>query len=554
MNQNKPAKSVSRPQVFLDISIAGELAGRIVIELFSDIVPKTAENFRCLCTGEKGVGKSGKLLCLKGSKFHRVIKNFVIQGGDITHGNGNGGESIYGEHFDDENFNVGHNISGLVSMANKGPNTNGSQFFITCQDSTQNLSSLDNKHVVFGTVIEGMNVVYAISNLPVKNSNHKPMFPVLIEECGDMRIMKMIEERMINREIEQQTNGNIIINDNNNNNNEKQKQNESNSNNNHNNSNKNINDEDSLLDRIFDEIENETETVKKQENIDNLSTNDTLGLLNDEKTDVKEDRTNANINNRTNNLCKDNDKNKNKKENNDEISSDPLKARFAKLRAKRNEAKMINKKSVIEEHKRLNTQSSMKEKHNEKKREAKKKKKNKENGKNGVKRSFDESDESQVSQLLNESALYLEHRRKRQKIKDSNRASFGWNVFNSDTLYKAYDKRCNKLSNSQNVYLDSVDVGNNSNNNNGNNDIINNDLNYGGMGNNIEQESIDEMVNELNETINRRSKFQRRRRYYQDADVNYINKRNMVFNKKVERAYAKYTAQIRANLERGTAL
>ncbi|KAM9991845.1 hypothetical protein ACTFIZ_012496 [Dictyostelium cf. discoideum] len=169
-------------RVYFDIEIGGNKVGRIVMELFFDKTPKTAENFRALCTGEKGIGKNGKPLSYKGSSFHRVIKQFMIQGGDFTAGNGTGGESIYGEKFDDENFIVKHTKAGLLSMANSGPGTNGSQFFIT----TINTPHLDNKHVVFGKVIKGMSVVREIENQQT-GPNDKPIKDCIIKDCGELK-------------------------------------------------------------------------------------------------------------------------------------------------------------------------------------------------------------------------------------------------------------------------------------------------------------------------------------------------------------------------------
>lgn len=165
----------------MDIEIGGEPVGRIVYELYSDVVPKTAENFRALCTGEKGTGATGKPLYFKGSGFHRVIKDFMIQGGDFTAGNGTGGESIYGEKFEDENFDIKHEKPFLLSMANAGPGTNGSQFFVT----TVPTPHLDGKHVVFGEVISGKGVVREIENTKTGEQD-KPVEPVIIANCGEL--------------------------------------------------------------------------------------------------------------------------------------------------------------------------------------------------------------------------------------------------------------------------------------------------------------------------------------------------------------------------------
>ncbi|KAL7713183.1 Peptidyl-prolyl cis-trans isomerase [Entamoeba marina] len=167
---------MARPKVFFDITIGGEKAGRITFELFNDITPKTAENFRCLCTGEKGNG-----LSYKGCGFHRVIPDFMLQGGDFTRHNGTGGKSIYGEKFADENFTVKHTTPGLLSMANAGPNTNGSQFFIT----TVPCPWLNGKHCVFGKVIEGMEVVKAVEKNPT-GAQDKPKKAVKIADCGQL--------------------------------------------------------------------------------------------------------------------------------------------------------------------------------------------------------------------------------------------------------------------------------------------------------------------------------------------------------------------------------
>merc|ERR1740139_381341 len=165
-------------KVFFDVEIEGEKTGRIAMGLYGDVVPKTAANFGTLCDGSAGVGNSGKPLHFKGSSFHRLIPQFMAQGGDFTMGDGRGGESIYGEKFADENFDLKHTKPYLLSMANSGPNTNGSQFFITFVVT----SWLDGKHTVFGEVLEGFAHIDAVEK--VGNSSGSTNQKVVIEDSG----------------------------------------------------------------------------------------------------------------------------------------------------------------------------------------------------------------------------------------------------------------------------------------------------------------------------------------------------------------------------------
>ena len=173
----RPLCSVAAlPRVFFDMTIGGVDAGRIEMELRSAVAPRTAENFRALCTGEHGFG-------YKGSSFHRVIPQFMCQGGDFTNHNGTGGKSIYGDKFEDEDFSLKHDSAGVLSMANAGPNTNGSQFFL-CTVPTE---WLDGKHVVFGNVaddasMEIVKAIEAVGSAPMGDTSA----PVVVKDCGEL--------------------------------------------------------------------------------------------------------------------------------------------------------------------------------------------------------------------------------------------------------------------------------------------------------------------------------------------------------------------------------
>ncbi|PFH33404.1 peptidyl-prolyl cis-trans isomerase [Besnoitia besnoiti] len=171
------------PRVYMDIKVGDAEPKRVVFALYSDTVPRTAENFRALCTGEKGDGKKGKPLCFKNSLFHRIIPGFMMQGGDFTNGDGTGGESIYGPQFDDEKFVDQHTCRGQLSMANCGLNTNSSQFFITFGPAPH----LDGKHVVFGEVVEGQDVLEQAEHVETDKTNDRPKQDVLIVDCGELK-------------------------------------------------------------------------------------------------------------------------------------------------------------------------------------------------------------------------------------------------------------------------------------------------------------------------------------------------------------------------------
>ena len=470
-------------KVYLDI-IAGTTAlGRIEIELFYDITPKTAENFRGLCTGEYGAGKiHKKKLTYKGSRIHKIVENQYIQGGDIIYGNGKGGESIYGEFFKDENFKRRHACAGLLSMGNIGRNTNSSQFIITLRPCPQ----LDDKHVVFGQVINGMEVVREIGKIPT-DANERPRVKILIFDCGDYdtrrihlredvfkeTIQSILEDRARKEKVKLLGPEEA----------EKYKK---------------------LKQKSAFDIEQEypeEDTIKKKESEDDDSEEE------EEEDEIDEAEIKKSISNIKN-----------------EKDKEDFMKQYYLLKSKITEAKNLNNKAVIEENTNVqDVDKARKLKRQEWLQEREKTKK------------------KLIEQGVPENKLYtLEsiHRnelQKEQAMKKAKNETFGWDVFNNEAYYRAHKKRLRDMPFDKELYEEQ-------------------------MKNGIDMSKIDTeerknlLKNDIEQQQEKRNKFSRRRNFYEDQNVDYINERNRKFNKKLERFFGKDCAEIKANLERGTAI
>jgi len=468
-------------KVFLDLEVGGASVGRVVIELRDDVVPKTCENFRGLCTGEHTgrVGTSGRELCYKGSCFHRVIPGFMCQGGDFTRGDGTGGESIYGRTFDDENFILKHTGPGVLSMANSGPNTNGSQFFLT----TDACPWLDGKHVVFGSVVDGMEVVKYVESVGSKSGRTSK--DVVVSDCG------VISEPNLEEEKEGSVRGQV--------------------------GSKNS------KERGEEAFDADAQSLKRLRAASSSISNKAEGSgaaggagavveAEEEERKVAEESPSE-----------------------DYESMSAREKKLYDLRMKLKQSRKLNQGAVLAEQKRQSQSSSSRPRGSDSKRE------------------YDESKTKKAKQLeaygLNKEESYLlesvegaEQAYKKQKKKP---AAFGWDVFNQRSLYNAYKKRTKGIDVSMEeyekqkashpeFYRDS------------------DSLQYG-CAPPVSEAALDRMVNELNGRKEKRENFSRRRKD-RDETFDAINDRNAHFNRKVERAFGKYTEEIKQNLERGTAL
>eukprot|EP00607_Mallomonas_marina_P008320 CAMPEP_0182417900 /NCGR_PEP_ID=MMETSP1167-20130531/2350_1 /TAXON_ID=2988 /ORGANISM="Mallomonas Sp, Strain CCMP3275" /LENGTH=449 /DNA_ID=CAMNT_0024591753 /DNA_START=181 /DNA_END=1530 /DNA_ORIENTATION=- len=449
------------------------------MELFADTSPKTAENFRALCTGERGISPaSGKMLHYKGCCFHRIISGFMAQGGDITKGDGTGGESIFGPKFSDESFLRVHDEPGLLSMANSGPNSNSSQFFITFRDTPH----LNGRHVVFGRIKEGLDVVRVLESVAT-DAGDKPKVPAMIVECGQIGIESDEKEREKNKEKglgreERYETGR-----------ERESENA-----------------DRQRDREKEEKQKETEGEKEKETVKEKEKE-----LNEEEIEEKTRGMSA------------------------------VEKRLFRLRLKLNQGRVANKKEVEEEYRRMKGGKGGRERDGgggKEEREEKQKAWKREMSERGLK-----PDEYCLLQPVEQTERVVE----REKEKEKNKNTFGWNAFTADASYRSYEKQLKQLpvrgereKERENTQLSRT--------------LESHPLEYGKLGSEISSEGLSRLTKNIEDKEKAKAQLSRRRSHMEAVNTDAINDSNAHFNKKIKRAFDKFTVEIRQNLERGTAL
>ena len=450
---------------FSDIQIGKTIVGRLIIELFADVTPRTAENFRSLCTGERGKSiSSGRALHYKGSFFHRVINGFMAQGGDITHGNGTGGESIYGKSFADENFTYSHDQAGTLSMANAGVNTNGSQFFLTFRETPH----LDGRHVVFGRVINGLEVL-KIMEMVATDSKDCPRTAIIVADCGQIGVAEP-------------TSPFTVL----------------------------VGNKTGVEGVNIGDAERSAPTPDRSVSVNNEKSNEDVDRKKDEQ-EIEEEQ----------NLS-------------EEMISEQTKGmtdaqrRLFLIRLKLNQSRKANKKEVELEYKRMSDPRYDQKRRSEEWREKKK----------GWKSEIESLGLKPEESFMLDTAEKAEALQQKAAKKEKNRATFGWEAFTADATYKAYKKRLQKLPHAPgDTTTGEIDP-----------------LDYGKVVAQVSKAALDLMSKEIEDRDKARDKYSRRRMEYDASNVDYINDTNAHFNKKIKRAFDKYTVEIRQNLERGTAI
>lgn len=461
-----------KTQVFFDITIGNKAVGRIVFNLFTDITPKTSENFRQLCTGEYGISEySKKDLHYQNSKFFKIIPNKFIIGGDFICNDGSSGESIYGKYFNDENFQRRHTCAGLLSMVNFGPNSNSSQFLITLKPCIE----LDGKNIVFGQVTEGMNIIKEIASLPC-NINNRPKVDVIIYDCGEIQSKSV------------KTNENLLL----------------------------------------VSLKKAEQMRERMEVIKTFGPNEIIEFKKGNKIHLEDNYFIHSQEEPNTNIYKINDINDineiNKIDNNEENKNKKLKEKFGEknfnkyldLKLKINEIKNNNqnemKKNILfEENNNMQNENYLKYQE-----------KNKRRGISNTKLNLLEP----ITNNIN------------KKIKDNSKIDkilSNYDVFNEIGLYKTYEKRLKNIKINTEEYKKQTNS-------------LSKDI--------PEVTEVQKYIlsNEINLQKQKNKHFSRRRPFYEDKEVDFINERNYKFNKKLQRYFGKESSELKANFERGTAI
>lgn len=468
-----------KPRVYLDVSIGGRGGGRIVFELFYDLTPRTAENFRGLCTGEYGVGRTTKkALCYEGCSFFRSNQQ-VLQSGDFQFNTGDGGESIYGGTFNDEDFSRRHTQPGILSMANKGRNSNGSQFFITLKRNAR----LDGRNLVVGQVVDGMDVIRAIGKVPT-DRDEKPRVPIMIVGSGELGTKKANQadpSEMMSKQIAK------------------------------------LNEEAAPTEVSVNAAEKAKAILKGAQG--GAAVEEEAGSSSTKQT--REDAESG-------------------------AMAPPRNERERKLfelRLRMNQGRTKNSKEVVEEQKRNSDPDYARKQAftRQKQREEEEKKLAEEKG--------EPEDPSAKPGAVPKGKDYMNDTLEQVEMREAkkgkkNPGTFGWDVFNQDSLYNAHNKRLKHIGFDEKGYKEqqlALEPGQSAS-------MVD------GFGFVPTAEAKDRLRDAMDTMLAKKGEHSRRRMFIADEDATYVNERNRHFNKKLQRAFGAYTEETRQNLERGTAL